>query len=161
MENIQSRHDLMIKGEGVKRAHSYWRSGFSCAEVVLASYCEQFGLDSNLGIKISNVFIGGTAQDGRMCGAVTAALMVFGLKYGRTRVEEGLPENRKAIALSKELMERFKARNQGNIYCKDLLGFDVSTPKGMRERNSRIRNNTLPCCWKYIKDALEILDDFL
>jgi len=151
----------MKKDKSVKRAHSYWKSGFSCAEIVLASYCEQFGLDPDLGLKISNVFIGGTAQDGRMCGVVTAALMVFGLKYGRTRVEEGSPENGKAMVLSKELMNRFKARNHGNIYCKDLRGFDVSTPEGMSERNRRIQNNTLPCCLKYIKDAVEIIDDLL
>ena len=151
----------MIKGESVKRAHSYWKGGFSCAEVVVASYCERFGMAPDLGLKISNVFIGGTAQDGRMCGVVTAALMVFGLKYGRTRVEEGSPEDGKAMALSRELMNRFKARNHGNIYCKDLRGFDVGTPEGMRERNTRIRNNTLPCCWKYIRDAVEILDDYL
>lgn len=88
--------------------------------------------------------------------------MVFGLKYGRPRGEPGVcPASGKAVELSKEFMNRFKSRCDGALLCKDLRGFDVSTPEGRKERDRRRESGTMPDCSKFIKDAAEILEEIL
>ena len=51
-------------------AGAIFGEGFSCSQAVLAAYCEQFGLDKELALKIGSGFGGGMHLD-QACGAVT------------------------------------------------------------------------------------------
>ena len=97
---------------------------------------------------------------GRMaetCGAVTGAFMVIGLKYGKTRVEDEQTKE-KAYSLVKEFVDKFKSRN-GSIICRELIGCDISTPKGMALAKEKKLIATL--CPKFVQDAAEIIEQIL
>ena len=91
------------------------------------------------------------------CGAVTGAFMVIGLKYGRSDILD-LSAKEKTYKLVREFSKRFKSRN-GSIVCKELLGIDISTKRGMAAAHKKNIHGT--CCLKFVKDAAEILEEIL
>ena len=72
----------------VECALSCFQEGFSCAQAVLSAYGPQYGLDRELALKVAGAFGGGMGHMGQVCGAVTGAFMVIGLKYGKTCAED-------------------------------------------------------------------------
>jgi C_GCAxxG_C_C family probable redox protein len=93
---------------------------------------------------------------GEVCGAVTGAFMVIGLKHGKSRLEDDNNETReKAYALVHEFADRFRACN-GSILCRELLGCDISTPEGRAQAREKGLFNDL--CPKLVGDAVEILE---
>ena len=106
----------MTKSE---KALEMFANGFNCSQAVLAAFAPDFGLDEKLAFMLGTQF-GGGARNGEMCGAVSGALMVLGLKYGH--YESGNYEQKShAYAIANEYTIRCKAQN-GSIVCRDLLG---------------------------------------
>ncbi len=141
----------------VERAVSCFKEGFSCSQAMLSSYGEQFGLNREIALKVSGAFGGGMARMGETCGAVTGAFMAIGLKYGNARVEDKQAKER-AYSLVREFVDRFKSRN-GSIVCRELLGYDISTPEGMKLIKEKKLTTTL--CPKFVQDAAEIIEQIL
>jgi C_GCAxxG_C_C family probable redox protein len=141
----------------VAQAVSTFNEGFSCSQAILTAYGIDFGLDRNTALKISSAFGGGMARMGETCGAVTGALMVIGLRYGSTNAED---KNAKEITYEKvnEFVKNFNGRNN-TIICKDLLGFDLSTPEGKKAVSEKDLVKTK--CPKFVQDAAEILEQLL
>lgn len=65
----------------VEKSLNYFKNGFNCSQALLATYATDFGLSEEMALKVATQF-GGGARKGEMCGAVSGALMVLGLKYG-------------------------------------------------------------------------------
>ena len=141
----------------VDQAVATFKSGFSCSQAVLSAYAEQLGLDKNNALKVSGTFGGGMAGMAETCGAVTGAFMVIGLKYGKIKPEDE-ESKRRAYALVKEFVKKFKAKNS-SIVCKELLGCDISTSQGMQEFKDKNFINLV--CPKYVENAVEILEEIL
>ncbi len=136
---------------------SRFNSGFSCSQSVLAAYSPELGLDVPAALKVSAAFGGGMAHTGETCGAVTGALMVIGLKYGRVKAEDNEAKE-KTYALAREFIRRFKLRHSSTI-CRELLGFDLSTPEG--EQAVKERNLRTDLCAHLVQDAAEIIAGIL
>jgi C_GCAxxG_C_C family probable redox protein len=134
-----------------------FRNGFSCSQAVVAAFGESLGLEKEIALKISQAFGGGMARLGLTCGAVTGALLVIGLKHGRTRPDDEAAKE-KTYALALEFISRFKARH-GTIVCRDLIGTDLSTPEGHDEAQARGVFETL--CPNFVGSAAEILEQIL
>lgn len=66
------------------------------------------------------------AGRGDTCGALSGALMGIGLKYGGTRSDDEEAKER-AYSLAQKFMQEFESRH-GSVFCRDLLGHDISTP---------------------------------
>ncbi len=64
-------------------AVSLFRQGFSCSQAVAAAFAEEFGLDKETALRLSQGFGGGIARSADWCGALTGAFLVIGLKHGR------------------------------------------------------------------------------
>ena len=83
--------------------------------------------------------------------------MVLGLKYGATS-----PEDRQAKEITydkvREFATRFKERN-GSLDCRELLGYDISSPAGYQIVKDKELISTL--CPNYVLDAAEILEKML
>ncbi|MFB0555357.1 MAG: C-GCAxxG-C-C family protein [Phycisphaerae bacterium] len=139
-----------------EQAVERFRKGFNCSQAVLGSYCEQFGLECEKAFKVATGF-GGGMRMGNTCGAVTGALMVLGLKYGNTTAEdkEGKAKTYKKV---EEYTNRFKARND-SVMCRQLLGYDLSTPEGMKEAKDKGLFSSI--CPRMVQDAVEILEEML
>ena len=140
----------------VEQAVERFKSGFNCSQAVLSSYSEQFGLDCEKAFKVATGFGGGMRMSD-VCGAVTGAYMVLGLKYGNVTAEE--QENKtKTYEKVVEYTNRFNARN-GSVMCRDLLGCDISTPEGDKEAQDKGLFSTV--CPKMVQDSTEILEEML
>ncbi len=67
----------------------------NCAQTVLSTYCENFGLERILALRLAQGFGGGMGHAGKTCGAVTGAYMVLGLaqKISSDSPRESLDRN--------------------------------------------------------------------
>jgi C_GCAxxG_C_C family probable redox protein len=141
----------------IEKAVSCFNEGFMCSQAVLAAYAGQFGMDRETALKVSAAFGGGMGRMGEICGAVTGAFMVIGLKYGRIAVTD-TKSLEKTNRLVKEFSGRFKSLN-GSIVCRELLGCDLSTPDGLKTFTDKKLRDTL--CTKLVRDAAEIVEQLL
>ncbi len=140
-----------------EKATAVFKEGFSCSQAVLSAYAQDFGLDQTTSLKISQVFGGGMARTGETCGAVTGALLVISLKYGRTKAED-IAARDKTYALAREFMRKFTSRH-GSVQCKTLLGCDISSEEGLKFAHDQ--GLTESRCPQFIRTATEILDEIL
>lgn len=141
----------------VERAVSCFEEGFMCSQALLSAYADEFGMDRQTALKVSAAFGGGMGRMGEICGAVTGAFMVLGLKHGRTEISD-TKSHEKTNRLVREFTERFKSAN-GSIVCRKLLGCDLSTPEGRKIFVDSKLRDTL--CVKYVRDAAEIVEGLL
>lgn len=138
----------------VKKATECFNAGFSCSQAVLFTYAEQYGLSPDLALTVSRAFGGGMGGMGAACGAVTGAFMVLGLQYDAAdRSAKG-----KIYENVQEFARRFRQRNQV-LECNKLLGLDIGSKEGkviFKENNMKETH-----CEKYVRDAVEILEELL
>jgi C_GCAxxG_C_C family probable redox protein len=59
-------------------------SRFTCSAAVFSAFSGELGLDADTARKIACGFGAGISRTGNVCGAVSGAIMVIGLKYGKT-----------------------------------------------------------------------------
>jgi C_GCAxxG_C_C family probable redox protein len=124
---------------------------------VLSSFGDEFELDRELALRVAGAFGGGMARMGESCGAVTGALMVIGLKYGKTKTgDDGARE--KTYEMVGEFVKRFQSRH-GSIVCKELLGHDLNNPEERAAVNEKGLFATL--CPQLVRDAVQILEEIL
>jgi C_GCAxxG_C_C family probable redox protein len=131
--------------------------GFNCSQAILSTYGEALGLDRKVARKLAAGFGAGMGRMAGVCGAVTGAFMVLGLKSGPTVAEDKEAKER-AYQLVQEFSRRFTARN-GSTICKNLLSCDISTVDGLA--SARERRLFATTCPKMVRDAAEILEEVL
>jgi C_GCAxxG_C_C family probable redox protein len=140
-----------------ERAVNCFQKGFNCAQAVFSAYGPELGLDRKAAYRIAQAFGGGIARRGEICGAVTGAFLVLGLKYGRTRAKDEEAKER-TYALVLDFIRKFE-QAYGSLQCRELLGVDLSTPQGRKEAEKKKLHDTL--CTKFIASAIEILEGLL
>ena len=140
----------MTKAE---KALELFANNFNCSQAVLTAFAPDFGLDEKLALMLGTQF-GGGARNAEMCGAVSGALMVLGLKYGHFESENN-EQKQRAYAIAVEFTKRFKECN-GSIVCRDLLGYDLTKP----EDSACIKEKNLfkIVCPEMIRSAVEVLE---
>jgi C_GCAxxG_C_C family probable redox protein len=141
----------------VEETVARFREGCSCAQAVLSTYAPQFGMDRETALKVAAGFGGGMGRMADACGAVTAAFMVLGLKWGPATPADREAKER-VYQLVREVAATFKARN-GSIVCRDLLGCDISTDEGFELAKQRRLTSTI--CPEIVRDAAEVLEELL
>ena len=140
-----------------KEAKQRFEDGFLCAPAVFSAYSELFGLEKATALKIACGFGAGMARMGVTCGAVTGAMMVIGLKYGRTDLADEESQQRTYV-LVQEFIAKFKVLH-GCIECKELIGYDLGKLRELRlARESGI---FVTKCPSLVHDAARILEDIL
>ena len=138
------------------KALELFSNNFNCSQAVLTAFAPDFGLDEQLALKLGTSF-GGGARNGDICGAVSGALLVLGLKYGHY-VSSDNEQKARAYEIAVEYTKRFKEAN-GSIVCRDLLGYDLTKPDEMACIKEKGLFGTV--CPKMIKSAVEILESIL
>ena len=138
-------------------AEEYFKNGFNCSQAVFSAYSKQLGLEENLALKIAGGFGAGMGRIGETCGAVTGAIMVIGLRYGMTNVNDDQARE-KTYELVQEFTKRFKSIH-GSVKCKDLLKYDISIPE--ESKKARDEGITKKLCPNYVRSAAEIIGDIL
>ncbi|MGN1130918.1 MAG: C-GCAxxG-C-C family protein [Ruminococcus sp.] len=138
------------------KAQEYFSNNFNCSQAVFTTFATEMGIDEELALKIATQF-GGGARKGEMCGAVSGALMVLGLKYGHCN-SENEEEKARAYRISEEFMNRFTQKN-GTVVCREILGYDISKTEDMKKiKELNLFKTTCP---EMIKSATEIVDEMI
>lgn len=138
------------------RALQLFSNNFNCSQAVFTAFATEEGIDEELALKLATSF-GGGARNGEMCGAVSGALMVLGLKFGHINSEDDEQKHR-AYSLTEEFTRRFKEKNN-SIVCRDLLGYDLSKEEEFEIIASKGLCRTV--CPLMVKDAVEILEEMI
>ena len=144
----------MAVNSKAKDAVACFNEGFNCAQAVLSTYCEQFGLDRETALRVACGLGGGMGRLQETCGAVSGAYLVIGLKYGQSAKGDAAVKE-KTYALVQEFARRFEAKNK-STNCRVLLGADLigGDRQTASERVKRI-------CPQMVQDAAEILESLL
>jgi C_GCAxxG_C_C family probable redox protein len=88
---------------------------------------QELGIKNDLIPRIATPFAAGMARTGEVCGAVVGALMCIGIKHGRDDLTQSDDE---ALRLSRWFLRAFQ-EEMGNLRCRELTGFDLTTPEGL------------------------------
>lgn len=137
--------------ESVKSAVSLFSEGFICSQAVFAAFSERLGLEKEMALKIGNGFGGGVARRQSICGAVSGAIMVIGLKYGKTESNDHV-SHEKTYSMVDSFCEEFIKRNS-SIKCNEILGCNLSA--------ARANGLFSTVCQKCVKDAAELVEELL
>ena len=128
----------------IEKALENHKKGYNCSQAVACAYCDVFGIDEETMFKVSEGFGAGMGGMQGMCGAISGAIILAGLKNSvgtentRTKID--------TYKLSKELLEKFQNKNS-SIICKELKGID--TKKVLRS------------CSGCIEDAVRLVDEVI
>ena len=153
--NLQVINSCRLESR-VEKSADYFKNGFNCSQAVFATFARDFDLSEEMALRLGTQF-GGGARKGEMCGAVSGALMVLGLKYGHSHYNA--PEEKaNAYKIAEEFMNRFIEKNR-TVVCRELLGYDVSKPDDML----KIKELDLfkITCPQMIQCATEIVEQML
>ena len=78
----------MIKSKGkskrtinVENAKEMFAEGYNCSQSVLSAFSKKYGMSKDQSLSIA-CGLGGGMRIGEICGAVSGAVLVIGLRYG-------------------------------------------------------------------------------
>ncbi len=123
-----------------------FRTKYNCSQTIVEVFADEIGLDKETALKIAKGF-GGGAQRGELCGAVSAGIMVLGMKYGDD---------------AKPYIEDFEDQMEelyGSIRCEKILGVNPS----YRHGKEVIEKNNLQAqiCPGIVEDSVLILEGIM
>ena len=139
-----------------EKALNYFSQKMHCSQSVIAAFAEDCGITEAQALKLGSCF-GGGMRKGEVCGAVTGALVVLGLLYGESKVDD-TEARLVSIKVNDLMMDRFKEKC-GSYICNDLLGCDITTVVG---HNYCLENNKFTeFCPKMVTAAVEIVEEII
>ena len=139
-----------------EHARNRFLKSMNCSQAVFETYAPSLGMTINQARRVAAAFAGGMGM-GSECGAVTGALMVIGLKYGKTsdRDSQANIETFKRVAA---FINEFRACHK-QISCSGLLECDMGTPEGINDVAKK--GYFTSRCPEYVNSAAAILDKVL
>ena len=144
----------MTKSE---RAEQYFRSGYNCAQAVIAAFSEDFGVDVKAALKISEGFGGGIGRMRSVCGAASGMFMAIGL--AKSNAEPKDTETRADIYAAVQKAAAEFERRMGSYICADLLGGVRPAGSVPTERDAQFYKKR-PCV-ECVRAAAEIAEELL
>lgn len=132
-----------------EKAEAAFKNGKNCSQAVLDAFAGDFGLDPELAGRIACGLGGGVGREREVCGTVTGAAMVLGLRHGADK-DVVYPQ-------VQEFIRRFKAEC-GSIVCRDLLAGLNVTRGGVSEPRTEQYYRKRPCV-EMVKLSAKILDE--
>jgi len=133
------------------RAVEFFKSGLNCSQSVFAAYAPDFGVDEKLAQRIAAAHGGGFGRLRELCGALTGAGMLAGLKFD---------DKMKVYETVQEMVRRFKDSNRSCI-CRELLGLDkAGEPNPKPEARTEGYYQTRPCV-ELVRQAAQIVAEVL
>ena len=122
--------------ERVERAETFFKSGLNCAQSVFSAFADELGIDEDLAKRVSCGLGGGVGRMREVCGAVSAAAMIIGMRHGGDKVA--------AYPAIQDFCARFKSET-GSILCRDLLEGTGATSGGAPDARTSAYYEKRPC----------------
>ena len=139
-----------------KKAEELFLSGYNCAQSVFCAFCEDFGIDFEVGLKMTSSMGGGMGRLREVCGAVSSMFLLVGLKRGY--IENNNDEIKaNHYKLIQDLAEEFKNKF-GSILCRGLLGEDKGSY--IPDKRTEEYYKTRPCT-EFIKYAANLTEKII
>ena len=138
-------------------AVALFQQGFSCSQAVLSVFAQHFGLERDTALRISQGFGAGIAYADDICGALSGAIMVIRLRYGRITAEDKTAKE-KTYAVVGEFLKQFKQHN-GSIECTGLLGYNLSDPQQVAE--AKKNKVVMARCPAFVREAVELVEKLI
>ncbi len=139
-----------------KKAEELFLSGYNCAQSVFCAFCEDFGIDFEVGLKMTSSMGGGMGRLREVCGAVSSMFLLVGLKRGY--IENNNDEIKaNHYKLIQDLADEFK-NEFGSILCRDLLGEDRGSY--IPDKRTEEYYKTRPCT-EFIKYAAKLTEKII
>lgn len=127
-----------------------------CSQIVLGQWAEELGYDREECMRMAAPFGGGCFR-GDTCGAVAAAMVAIGMRYGHC--EDG---DEAGDMVMKEKVAEFQAKfkeKQESLICRELTGYDFSKEG---EFEKAVESGVVfQKCPELVNCALEILDEIM
>jgi C_GCAxxG_C_C family probable redox protein len=140
--------------KNVQKALELFNGGFNCSQSIIGTFCGQFGMNEELALKLTCGFAGGL-RCGEVCGAVSSAAMIIGLRYGQYVVNDKASKE-KCYKITSDFMEEYQKR-KGSVLCRELLGYDVRDT----ERRTLFPGRQREVCPKVIETAVLLLEEMV
>ena len=132
----------------IEKAEALFTGGCNCAQAVFAAFADEFGMDEELAKRLATGLGGGVGRMREVCGAVSAAAMVIGMRLG--------PDKMKAYPVIQDFCAKFKAET-GSIVCRELLDGTGATAGGAPEARTPQYYAKRPCV-ELVKLAASLLE---
>ena len=131
------------------KAEAFFREGLNCAQAVFCAFADEFGIELDLAKRISCGLGGGVGRQREVCGAVTGASLVLGLRHGS--------DKKVVYPFVQDFCARFKAE-VGSVVCRELLAGTGATAGGAPEARTPAYYRKRPCV-ELVKLAVRILEE--
>ena len=109
----------------VEHAIALHQKGYNCAQAVICTYADLFGIDEQTAYKMSEGFGLGMGMM-EVCGALTGGLMLAGLKNSAGVESPGTTKG-STYKLNRTLGQAFQ-QSTGSVLWHELKGRDTGTP---------------------------------
>ncbi|WP_243348211.1 C-GCAxxG-C-C family protein [Parabacteroides sp. FAFU027] len=110
-----------------QRAIENFRAGYNCAQAVFLAYSDIYHVEEKLAKQLAAPFGGGMGRMREVCGALSGAFMLVGLKYPADD-----PENKEAKMENYAAVQRVATpfrEKHGTIICRELLDAKRAKPE--------------------------------
>lgn len=141
-----------------EKARDLFLKGYNCSQSVIGAFCEDLGLDFNTAMMLSSSFGGGMGGLREVCGALSGAFMVIGLKYGYT-TPDNPTEKAELYKKVRSVGEAFKEK-YNTINCRELLEAQKVTVKSEPSIRTEKYYKERPCA-VFVETAAELLEALL
>jgi len=111
-----------LKEQARKNAHDYELQFHGCSQSVLLTFQELLGLEDELTFKAAGPLCAGLGM-GKTCGALAGGMMVLGMKYGRSRIDEGIGGLFSGLLIAQSLVQKFE-QEYGTTACSEIAKLD-------------------------------------
>ena len=131
-----------------EKAVELFKEGKNCAQAVFCAFAPDLGLPEETALAVSMGLGGGVGRLREVCGTITGAAMVVGLKH---------PELSKAEAyeLVRRIVDEFKKDNS-SIVCRELLGLPEAEKSHIPEARTDEYYQKRPCVQLVEDSALAV-----
>lgn len=116
-----------MAGKHAMEALQLHHKGYNCAQSVVIPFCEEFGLSKDMMVKAVEGFGGGFGSYKSVCGALSGAVFVAGLKISQSNITDGTCTKRDTYKRIAELAEEFKSIC-GSDLCPVIKGLETGKP---------------------------------
>ena len=139
-----------------EKALKYFNDGFHCSQAVFAAFADLCGIAEEQALRIGACF-GSGLRKGEVCGACSGALMVLGSLYGQHDLSDA-DSRLTADEVNDRMVSGFEAAC-GSYLCKEILGYDISTPEG--KKCAREKNLFRERCPQLVANAVAVLEEII
>lgn len=148
----------IASSEKARKSMELFRQGYNCSQAVVGAWADEMGMDFETAIKVSSGFGGGMGRLREVCGSVSGAFMVLGMRYST-----GLPDPQSKKEMYEKIQAfaaRFKEENKFNsIVCREILGLTGKSNPTPAERTDEYYKKR-PCP-ELIALSSALLEEFM